>query len=118
MIFKLMMITMLTSMVSMLLILLNQIINKKMNMERNKMTPFECGFDPKSSSRIPFSTQFFLIGILFLIFDVEMVMILPLIITFKTSNLMMWIMSSTVMVIVLIIGLYYEWKNGVIQWMY
>nr|ATL58811.1 NADH dehydrogenase subunit 3 [Stephanitis chinensis] len=116
--FKLKMIMILTLMISMLLILLNQIINKKMNMERNKMTPFECGFDPKSSSRIPFSTQFFLIGILFLIFDVEMVLILPLIITFKTSNLTMWISSSTIMIIVLITGLYYEWKNGVIQWMY
>nr|YP_010563144.1 NADH dehydrogenase subunit 3 [Stephanitis chinensis]UYX61150.1 NADH dehydrogenase subunit 3 [Stephanitis chinensis] len=116
--FKLKMIMILTLMISMLLMLLNQIINKKMNMERNKMTPFECGFDPKSSSRIPFSTQFFLIGILFLIFDVEMVLILPLIVTFKTSNLTMWISSSTIMIIVLIIGLYYEWKNGVIQWMY
>nr|YP_011026054.1 NADH dehydrogenase subunit 3 [Stephanitis pyrioides]WQM87492.1 NADH dehydrogenase subunit 3 [Stephanitis pyrioides] len=116
--FKMMMIVALASMISMLLILLNQIINKKMNMERNKMTPFECGFDPKSSSRIPFSTQFFLIGILFLIFDVEMVMILPLIVTFKTSNLMMWTLSVTTMIVILIIGLYYEWKNGVIQWMY
>uniref|UniRef100_A0AAU7YU30 NADH-ubiquinone oxidoreductase chain 3 n=1 Tax=Stephanitis macaona TaxID=3156568 RepID=A0AAU7YU30_9HEMI len=115
---KLTMITMMTLMISMIMIIMNMMINKKMMMERNKMTPFECGFDPKSSSRMPFSTQFFLIGILFLIFDVEMVMILPMIITLKTSNLMMWFISSTLLTLVLIIGLYYEWKNGVIQWMY
>nr|YP_009488359.1 NADH dehydrogenase subunit 3 [Metasalis populi]AWD31618.1 NADH dehydrogenase subunit 3 [Metasalis populi] len=116
--FKLLMILNLTLVISMLMIMLNQVINKKMTMERNKMSPFECGFDPKSSSRIPFSTQFFLIGILFLIFDVEMVMVLPMIITLKTSNLIMWFISSTTLILILIIGLYYEWKNGVIQWIY
>nr|WRW11481.1 NADH dehydrogenase subunit 3 [Eteoneus sigillatus] len=103
--------------ISMLMLIIYMTINKKMNMERNKMTPFECGFDPKSSSRIPFSTQFFLIGILFLIFDVELVMILPMIISFKKSNLMLWMLSSSSVLMILIVGLYYEWKNGVIEWM-
>nr|AFI23506.1 NADH dehydrogenase subunit 3 [Ammianus toi] len=102
--------------ISVTMMVLYQIINKKMIMERNKMTPFECGFDPKSSSRLPFSTQFFLIGILFLIFDVEMVMIMPMIITFKQSNLLNWFIMSLSLMIILIIGLYYEWKNGVIEW--
>nr|YP_009731648.1 NADH dehydrogenase subunit 3 [Neoplerochila paliatseasi]QHR79417.1 NADH dehydrogenase subunit 3 [Neoplerochila paliatseasi] len=114
--FKLMMMLTLTLIMSITLISLNQIINKKMNMEQNKMTPFECGFDPKSSSRLPFSTQFFLIGILFLIFDVEMVMIMPMIITIKKSNLILWMTSSVMLVVILILGLYYEWKNGVIEW--
>nr|UBQ33991.1 NADH dehydrogenase subunit 3 [Plerochila australis] len=95
---------------------LNQLINKKINMEQNKMTPFECGFDPKSSSRLPFSTQFFLIGILFLIFDVEMVMIMPMMITLKKSNMILWVTSSITLIMILILGLYYEWKNGVIEW--
>nr|UBQ34004.1 NADH dehydrogenase subunit 3 [Neoplerochila sp.] len=114
--FKLMMMLTLTLIMSITLISLNQIINKKMNSEQNKMTPFECGFDPKSSSRLPFSTQFFLIGILFLIFDVEMVMIMPMIITIKKSNLILWMASSVLLVMILILGLYYEWKNGVIEW--
>nr|YP_010710151.1 NADH dehydrogenase subunit 3 [Stephanitis nashi]WCS41451.1 NADH dehydrogenase subunit 3 [Stephanitis nashi] len=115
---KLTMMMTFTLMISMAMMLLHQLINKKKYMERNKMTPFECGFDPKGSARIPFSTQFFMIGILFLIFDVEMVMILPMIITLKTSNMMMWFSSSTILIMILIIGLYYEWKNGVIQWIY
>nr|YP_009488372.1 NADH dehydrogenase subunit 3 [Tingis cardui]AWD31631.1 NADH dehydrogenase subunit 3 [Tingis cardui] len=103
-------------MMSMIMIMLYQTINKKTIMERNKMMPFECGFDPKSSSRIPFSTQFFLIGILFLIFDVEMVIMLPMIITLKSSNIIMWVTMTTTFITILIVGLYYEWKNGVLEW--
>nr|YP_009685241.1 NADH dehydrogenase subunit 3 [Corythucha marmorata]QDM37010.1 NADH dehydrogenase subunit 3 [Corythucha marmorata] len=114
---KLMMMASMTLTLSIIMITLYLIINKKMNMERNKMTPFECGFDPKASSRLPFSTQFFLIGILFLIFDVEMVMILPMIISLKTSNMLTWILASYTIIMILIMGLYYEWKNGVIEWM-
>nr|UBQ33978.1 NADH dehydrogenase subunit 3 [Cysteochila lineata] len=113
---KLTIMLMLTMLMSIVLMTLNQVINKKMNMEQNKMTPFECGFDPKSSARLPFSTQFFLIGILFLIFDVEMVMIMPMIISLKKSNLVLWMFSSTMLILILLMGLYYEWKNGVIEW--
>nr|YP_009488333.1 NADH dehydrogenase subunit 3 [Cysteochila chiniana]AWD31591.1 NADH dehydrogenase subunit 3 [Cysteochila chiniana] len=102
--------------VSIIMMTLYQIINKKTLTERDKMSPFECGFDPKSSSRLPFSTQFFLIGILFLIFDVEMVMIMPMVITLKKSNLTLWFTTSTLMMMILIMGLYYEWKNGAIEW--
>nr|YP_008854358.1 NADH dehydrogenase subunit 3 [Corythucha ciliata]AGM48382.1 NADH dehydrogenase subunit 3 [Corythucha ciliata] len=114
---KSMMMMLATLTISTIMIISHMIINKKMIMERNKMTPFECGFDPKSSSRLPFSTQFFLIGILFLIFDVEMVMILPMIITLKSSNMTLWFMTSYMVITILITGLYYEWKNGVIEWM-
>nr|YP_009092566.1 NADH dehydrogenase subunit 3 [Pseudacysta perseae]AIR11947.1 NADH dehydrogenase subunit 3 [Pseudacysta perseae] len=114
---KTMLIATLTLMASTLMMLLHLIINKKMFMERNKMNPFDCGFDMHSSSRLPFSTQFFLIGILFLIFDVEMVIILPMIITLKTSNLMYWVLASMTITVILIIGLIYEWKNSVIEWM-
>nr|ARB50136.1 NADH dehydrogenase subunit 3 [Eteoneus sigillatus] len=115
--FKMIIMIMLTSVISMLMMLLYNIINKKMNMERNKMSPFECGFDPKSSARISFSTQFFLVGILFLIFDVELIMVMPMVLTSKTSQIKLWIITSTTLIIILIIGLYYEWKNGAIEWM-
>nr|YP_009472979.1 NADH dehydrogenase subunit 3 [Notopteryx soror]AST10210.1 NADH dehydrogenase subunit 3 [Notopteryx soror] len=106
----------LTMTISMGLMFLCTTISKTMTMDREKMTPFECGFDPKSSARSPFSLQFFLIAILFLIFDIEIAIILPMIITMKTSNIMSWALTMTTFMVILIIGLYYEWKNGMLEW--
>nr|YP_008815289.1 NADH dehydrogenase subunit 3 [Oncocephalus breviscutum]AGO28006.1 NADH dehydrogenase subunit 3 [Oncocephalus breviscutum] len=102
--------------ISMILIMACSLISKKSILDREKMSPFECGFDPKSSSRMPFSIQFFLIAVLFLIFDIEIVIILPLIITLKISTLKMWFMTISTFTMILLMGLYHEWNNGVLEW--
>nr|AJF94307.1 NADH dehydrogenase subunit 3 [Corizus sp. 'albomarginatus'] len=104
------------AMISLSLMMLCTIISKKTILDREKMSPFECGFDPKSKARMPFSLQFFLIAVLFLIFDIEIAIILPMIITLKTSNIMYWSSTMTMFIMVLIMGLYYEWKNGMLEW--
>jgi NADH-ubiquinone oxidoreductase chain 3 len=63
---------------SILLIFINSLISKKIIQEREKPSPFECGFDPRSSARLPFSLRFYLIAVIFLIFDVEITLIMPL----------------------------------------
>jgi NADH-ubiquinone oxidoreductase chain 3 len=73
--------------IAFIVIILSSILSKKKNIEREKLSPFECGFNPINSSRFPFSIRFFLIGIIFLIFDVEIALILPIILTLKFSNL-------------------------------
>nr|ACJ69411.1 NADH dehydrogenase subunit 3 [Aphelocheirus ellipsoideus] len=103
-------------MISMMLIIIYSVISKAMMNDREKMSPFECGFDPKSSSRIPFSIQFFLIAVLFLIFDIEIVIILPAIITMTTSMIKMWFTVITLFVAILLFGLFHEWKNGILEW--
>nr|WCB99132.1 NADH dehydrogenase subunit 3 [Bactrocera umbrosa] len=101
-----------TSMVMMLA----SILSKKALADREKSSPFECGFDPKSSSRLPFSLRFFLITIIFLIFDVEIALILPMVLIISISDIMMWATTSIVFIIILIIGLYHEWNQGMLNW--
>nr|WBU94526.1 NADH dehydrogenase subunit 3 [Ceratitis capitata]WBU94539.1 NADH dehydrogenase subunit 3 [Ceratitis capitata] len=95
---------------------LASILSKKSLADREKCSPFECGFDPKSSSRLPFSLRFFLITIIFLIFDVEIALILPMILIISISNIFMWTITSIVFIIILIIGLYHEWNQGMLNW--
>nr|AYQ19068.1 NADH dehydrogenase subunit 3 [Cleridae sp. 2 ACP-2013] len=102
--------------ISMIMIILASIISKKTFLDREKSSPFECGFDPKSSARMPFSLHFFLIAMIFLIFDVEITLILPLIIITKMTNLSNLILVSTFIVLILILGLFHEWNQGALNW--
>nr|QWB85928.1 NADH dehydrogenase subunit 3 [Glenea licenti] len=103
-------------MINMLLIIMLNLISKKSISDREKSSPFECGFDPKSSARLPFSLQFFLIAIIFLIFDVEITLLLPLIITLKISNITNFSMITLLFIIILIMGLFHEWNQGALNW--
>lgn len=100
----------------MVIIIIATILSKKTILDREKCSPFECGFDPKSSSRLPFSLHFFLIAIIFLIFDVEIALILPIIITINLSNLIIWFITRTYFIIILLFGLYHEWNQGALNW--
>nr|WPN85831.1 NADH dehydrogenase subunit 3 [Melinda sp.] len=102
--------------ISITVMLLASILSKKSLMDREKSSPFECGFDPKSSSRLPFSLRFFLITIIFLIFDVEIALILPMIMIIKYSNLMMWSITTIFFILILLLGLYHEWNQGMLNW--
>nr|WEV93755.1 NADH dehydrogenase subunit 3 [Dociostaurus kraussi kraussi] len=102
--------------VPMMVMLIATILSKKLINDREKSSPFECGFDPKSSARMPFSLRFFLIAVIFLIFDVEIALILPIVIIMKTSNIMVWTMSTMFFIMILLGGLYHEWNQGALQW--
>nr|AXS64881.1 NADH dehydrogenase subunit 3 [Brentidae sp. KM-2017] len=99
-----------------LLITLINLLSKKTFSDREKSSPFECGFDPKNSARLPFSLHFFLIAVIFLIFDVELTLILPMIITMKISNMMTYMSIISFFLMILIIGLFHEWNQGALNW--
>nr|UPU95845.1 NADH dehydrogenase subunit 3 [Parachronistis sp.] len=102
--------------ISNFLMFLSIILSKKSFMDREKCSPFECGFDPKSSARIPFSLHFFLITMIFLIFDVEIALIFPMISSFSFSNFFIWSKTSFFFLIILLIGLYHEWNQNMLNW--
>jgi len=71
--------------------------------DKEKGSPFECGFDPAGIRRLPFCIKFFLVRIIFLVFDVEVTLVLPLI--YANAQI-------TTFLAVLVGGLLYEWSYG------
>nr|YP_009743985.1 NADH dehydrogenase subunit 3 [Adhemarius dariensis]QIE12759.1 NADH dehydrogenase subunit 3 [Adhemarius dariensis] len=102
--------------ISNIMMFMSVILSKKSFMDREKCSPFECGFDPKSSARIPFSLHFFLITVIFLIFDIEIALIFPIIITFKMTNIIINMKISFFFIWILLMGLYHEWNQNMLNW--
>nr|AYW52330.1 NADH dehydrogenase subunit 3 [Entiminae sp. ACP-2013] len=112
----LIMMSQMISIILMLLLTMLNLISKKTFMDREKSSPFECGFDPKTSARMPFSLQFFMIAIIFIIFDVELAILLPLLLALETSKLFIYSSLMMFFITILLIGLYHEWKQGALTW--
>nr|YP_010341307.1 NADH dehydrogenase subunit 3 [Stenamma megamanni]UNZ99572.1 NADH dehydrogenase subunit 3 [Stenamma megamanni] len=113
--FQLLLILMIFLMISMLMLFLNFLISKKMTLNREKISPFECGFDPSSTSRLPFSTQFFMISIIFLIFDIEIALLMPVIQMTCYMSIKM-IYTSLIFLLILMYGLYMEYLEQSMDW--
>nr|QNE85915.1 NADH dehydrogenase subunit 3 [Sericostoma personatum] len=113
---NLMIMTLIFYTICFILMILTLILSKKKINEYEKMSPFECGFNMKMSPRLPFSLHFFLITIMFLIFDVEITLIIPMIMTWNFCNLKYWFLSCLFFLIIIIMGLYYEWTQKMLKW--
>nr|UZC78743.1 NADH dehydrogenase subunit 3 [Aquatica leii] len=105
-----------TFMLSFIVMMLESFLSKKTLIDREKSSPFECGFDPKSSARMPFFLQFFLIAMIFLILDVEITLLLPLVITLKITSIITFSMITSMFIVILLLGLYHEWMQGALNW--
>nr|YP_009112246.1 NADH dehydrogenase subunit 3 [Takifugu flavidus x Takifugu rubripes]AIY61218.1 NADH dehydrogenase subunit 3 [Takifugu flavidus x Takifugu rubripes] len=81
-----------------------------------KLSPYECGFDPLGSARLPFSLRFFLVAILFLLFDLEIALLLPLPWGDQLPSPTLTLMWTSALLILLTIGLAYEWLQGGLEW--
>nr|YP_009093897.1 NADH dehydrogenase subunit 3 [Rasbora trilineata]AIT59260.1 NADH dehydrogenase subunit 3 [Rasbora trilineata] len=88
----------------------------QMDPDTEKLSPYECGFDPLGSARLPFSLQFFLVAILFLLFDLEIALLLPLPWGDQLCNPAETLFWATTILILLTIGLIYEWAQGGLEW--
>nr|YP_009671885.1 NADH dehydrogenase subunit 3 [Axianassa australis]QCX31745.1 NADH dehydrogenase subunit 3 [Axianassa australis] len=105
-----------TLLISLLVMILTSILSKKTITDREKNSPYECGFDPRGSARLPFSLRFFLIAVIFLIFDVEITLLFPLASILHLSNIFYWSFASLAFLMILLFGLYYEWAQGALDW--
>jgi len=80
-----------------------------------KLTVFECGNDPVGEPRHRYSVKFFLVALLFIIFDIEAVFVYPWAVLFRELGMFGFIEMS-VFLFVLILGLLYVWKKGALEW--
>nr|YP_009130906.1 NADH dehydrogenase subunit 3 [Epigonichthys cultellus]AGQ42760.1 NADH dehydrogenase subunit 3 [Epigonichthys cultellus]BAV13775.1 NADH dehydrogenase subunit 3 [Epigonichthys cultellus] len=85
--------------------------------DNEKLSSYECGFDPIGTARLPFSLRFFLVAILFLLFDLEIALILPYPLEMLFGSVIFfdyYLISA--LVLILTGGLVYEWLKGGLEW--
>nr|ABY21075.1 NADH dehydrogenase subunit 3 [Aulacorhynchus prasinus]ABY21076.1 NADH dehydrogenase subunit 3 [Aulacorhynchus prasinus]ABY21077.1 NADH dehydrogenase subunit 3 [Aulacorhynchus prasinus]ABY21078.1 NADH dehydrogenase subunit 3 [Aulacorhynchus prasinus]ABY21079.1 NADH dehydrogenase subunit 3 [Aulacorhynchus prasinus] len=86
------------------------------NPDSEKLSPYECGFDPLGSARLPFSIRFFLVAILFLLFDLEIALLLPLPWATQLPSPITTLTLTFTILLLLTLGLIYEWIQGGLEW--
>lgn len=80
-----------------------------------KQDPFECGFEAFENARMRFDVRYYLVAILFILFDLEVAFMVPWAVVFKELGAFgFW--SMFVFLMVLVIGFVYEWKKGALEW--
>jgi len=96
------------------LIGLGAIISPK-HPDPEKLSQYECGFEPFESSRIKFDVRFYLVAILFIIFDLEVAFLVPWAVVLKELP---WppVIAMFLFLVLLLVGFIYEWKRGALEW--
>ena len=83
--------------------------------DAEKLSAYECGFEPFSDSRIEFDVRFYLVAILFIIFDLEIAFLFPWAVSLGNIGVLgFW--SMMIFLFVLTVGFIYEWKKGALDW--
>lgn len=80
-----------------------------------KTSPYECGFEPFGDARMPFDVRYYLVAILFIIFDLETAFLVPWAVVFRKLG---WfgLAAMGIFLGILVIGFIYEWKKGALEW--
>ena len=95
-------------------VVLNLILSPS-NPDPEKLSAYECGFEPFDDSRMEFDVRFYLVAILFIIFDLEIAFLFPWAISLGKIGLFGFV-SMMIFLFILTIGFIYEWKKGALDW--
>jgi len=95
-------------------VVINFVLSPK-NPDPEKLSAYECGFEAFSDSRIQFDVRFYLVAILFIIFDLEIAFLFPWAISLKNIGLLGFF-SMMIFLFILTVGFIYEWKKGALEW--
>ena len=83
--------------------------------DAEKNSPYECGFEPFEDTRIKFDVRYYLVAILFILFDLEIAFLFPWAVSLKAIG-SVGMVSMLVFLAVLVVGFIYEWKKGALEW--
>ena len=98
-----------------LILMLSALIIAVRSPDSEKNSAYECGFEPFESARLKFDVRFYLVAILFVIFDLEVAFLFPWAVGFQhIGSLGFW--SMMIFLFILTIGFLYEWKKGALEW--
>jgi NADH-quinone oxidoreductase subunit A len=112
--FSLLLIILIASILSLIILILSYFLAIQ-NPESEKLSTYECGFEPYEDARLQFDVKFYLIAILFLVFDIETVFIYPWCISISQLNIIgFWSMID--FIFELGVGLFYIWRLGALNW--
>jgi len=90
-------------------------LTKKFSLDRELLSPFECGFNSADPGTLPFSLRFFLLAIIFLIFDVELVILFPFLVKMVYVRVWSLVLFFVFFLIFLSIGLFHEWNQKILE---
>lgn len=88
----------------------------KKSIPQETLAPYECGFAPFSDAHIPFNIQYVIFALLFLIFDLEMAFLFPWAALLRSGLSFDAFLSGLIFFAILLIGLFYEWRQGALEW--
>jgi len=83
--------------------------------DKEKLSPYECGFEPFDDARRKFDIRFYLVAILFIIFDLEVAFLFPWAVSLNHTGVA-GLLSMLMFLGVLTVGFVYEWKKGALEW--
>jgi NADH-quinone oxidoreductase subunit A len=83
--------------------------------DADKLSPFECGFEAFEDSRMKFDVRYYLVAILFILFDLEIAFLFPWAVSLNSVG-HFGILSMVVFLAILVVGFVYEWKKGALDW--
>ena len=83
--------------------------------DAEKLSPYECGFEAFEDSRMKFDVRYYLVAILFIIFDLEIAFLVPWAVTLDAIG-MFGFVAMAIFLGVLVVGFIYEWKKGALEW--
>ena len=83
--------------------------------DSEKLSPYECGFEAFEDARMKFDVRYYLVAILFILFDLEIAFLFPWAVVLKQIG-MFGFVAMVIFLTILVVGFIYEWKKGALEW--